>query len=275
MKRREFCAGIGGAAMASALLADEQSKSQTRPNAPPRGLRVLPIGYEVWGLAFSPKEPVLATCGCIRGDITPSRLRELERKNRVPKGPTALVLWDVTTLKPQKTLDGGSECVSVAFSSDGKKIAAGRFGRGVRIWDVVRGEEIVTLAEHQISGDVQHSSVGFMENDQWLISSSTGAIRVWDIQSESLTHRLDYRQATTTVAIPPRGDYLVSGGHGGELAVWLASRGELNQLIKIDAEFVHEAVFSPDGGLLGVLITRVLCDSLKPGRSSKSGTRRK
>ncbi len=63
MKRREFCGGLGSIAIASALFADEQRRSPSDENTKRRGLRVLPIGYEVWGLAFSPKESILATCG--------------------------------------------------------------------------------------------------------------------------------------------------------------------------------------------------------------------
>jgi WD40 repeat protein len=219
MNRRQFigvsAAGLGCTGLGPGLYADQDGQPESEKGVPKRGLRVLPIGYQVWGLAFSPKEPILATCGCIRGDITPSRLRELQKQNRVPKGPTALVLWNMQTLKAQKTLDGGSECWSVEFSMDGKRVAAGRAGRGVRIWDVASGDEIATLADRQETGDVHHRTIGFMQKDQWLVSSSTESVRVWDVQSESLMHRLDYRQATTVVAIPPIGDYLVSGGLGG------------------------------------------------------------
>ncbi len=195
----------------------------------------------------------MATCGSAELHATLSGIRELQRQNRVPKGPSALTLWDARTLKPLKVLDGGSRCMSVAFSSDGKKVAAGRTGRGVRIWDVVSAEEIVTLADRRLSGDVHHRSIGFMHNDEWLVCSGTEGVRVWDVQSETLLHRLDYRHATTVVAIPPRGDYLVSGGLGGEVAVWLATRGEFYQLIRSDAKYVHDAVFSPDANLLGIV----------------------
>ncbi len=188
-----------------------------------------------------------------RLDYTLSGFRERQRQHRVPKGPSALTLWDTQTLKALKVLDGGSECMSVAFSSDGKKVAAGRTGRGVRIWDAVSGEEIVTLADRQLTGDVHHRSIGFMHNDEWLVCSGTEGVRVWDVQSETLLHRLDYRHATTVVAIPPRGDYLVSGGLGGEVAVWLATRGEFYQLIRGDAKYVHDAVFSADSKLLGIV----------------------
>jgi WD40 repeat protein len=262
MDRREFLAASASMAVGSALFADEPAKTEPGKGATRRGLRVLPIGYEVWGLAFSPTEPILATCGSARLDYTFSGYRERQRQNRVPKGPSALALWDVRTLKRLKGLDGGSECWSVAFSTDGKKVAAGRGGRGVRIWDVLSGEEIVTLADRRETGDVQHRSIGFMHNDEWLVCSGTEGVRVWDVQSESLLHRLDYRQSTAVVAIPPHGVALVGGGAGSQLAVWMATRGELNQLIKVDAKEIHDAVFSMDGNLLGIVdnagIARIL-----------------
>jgi WD40 repeat protein len=68
----------------------------------------------------------------------------------------------------------------VAFSPDGRQLAAGSFDSTVKIWDATTGKEIHTL--HGLAGYVW--SVAFSPDGKRLAASSgyagKGEIKIWD-----------------------------------------------------------------------------------------------
>jgi WD40 repeat protein len=80
---------------------------------------------------------------------------------------------------------------SVAFSSDGLRIASGSFDNTVRIWDTVSGTIQHTLEGH--IGPV--SSVAFSSDGLHIISGSRDyTMRIWDTKTGSIQHVLDEYQ---------------------------------------------------------------------------------
>ena len=85
-------------------------------------------------------------------------------------------LWDTKTGLVRHTLEGHA-AASVAFNSDGRRLATAGADATIRLWDTESGVELLTLEGH--SGKVQ--CVAF-STDGWRIASgdSDGKIKIWD-----------------------------------------------------------------------------------------------
>ncbi len=87
-------------------------------------------------------------------------------------------LWDAATGQETLTLRGHTEAVrSVAFSSDGSRLASGSDDKTVKLWDAATGQETLTLKGHT---DVVRS-VAFSPDGSRLASAShDGTVKLWD-----------------------------------------------------------------------------------------------
>jgi WD40 repeat protein len=133
------------------------------PPAAPLVLRD-PGGY-LTSLAFSPDGRFLATaCGELGGSLT---------------------LWEVASRKILRRYSGQSHPQDVAFSPDGKTLAAGGKDHQIRLWDVASGWERAALAGHTN----MIGAVAFSPDGQGLTSvGRDGAVRFWDLATLQPRH---------------------------------------------------------------------------------------
>lgn len=120
--------------------------------------------YRVWSVVFSPVSKRLVTAA--GSWENPSEVGEIK-------------VWDLTTNKLLRDLPDVSASVqSIAWSPDGKTIAAGsRDGVG-RLYDAETGKVRAVLSGHTV--DVR--SLSFSPKGRWLASSSSdGTVRIWDV----------------------------------------------------------------------------------------------
>src|SRR4051812_40032578 len=81
----------------------------------------------------------------------------------------AIVLWDIRSAKEVRRLVGYNVCVgALAFSPDGKTLAAGDIEGTVRLWDAGTGGEVRCLKGHTSS----LNSVAYSPDGKVLISCS-------------------------------------------------------------------------------------------------------
>jgi WD40 repeat protein len=126
--------------------------------------------------------------------------------------PNMVILWDIATGTELKRWSGFQTGVwSVAFSPDGKILAAGSgtptgpIEDAVRLWDVTTGELEAILREDQ-----SVSSIAFSPDGKTLASGGWRGITLWDIVTRESTASLSSRTAIGSISYSPDGMLLAS-----------------------------------------------------------------
>ncbi|HEV3256611.1 MAG TPA: serine/threonine-protein kinase, partial [Gemmataceae bacterium] len=165
------------------------------------------------------------------------------------------------------TLKGNTSHMSaVAFSPDGKRLAAGsgcdRSGEPlpgeINIWDVATGSVLVSLKGHRYPV----TKVAFSPDGKRLVSGSLalnsrnqllgGELKVWNVATGRLVHDLagHGHSGVLSVAYSPDGKYLASGSTALAAKVWDAANGQELFRLEGHANQINGLSFSPDSGRL-------------------------
>jgi WD40 repeat protein len=110
--------------------------------------------------------------------------------------------------------------LNVAFSPDGLRLATGGEGNTVKIWDVGKDGEPLTLRGH--SKEVY--AVAFSPDDpgRWVASGGEdGKVKIWDSRSGKLAITLHgHTGLVSSLAFSPDGKRLYSGSRDTKVKVW-------------------------------------------------------
>ncbi len=160
--------------------------------------------------------------------------------------PGEVKVWDATSGQEILTLKGHARGVlSVAFSSDGKRLASASWDQTVKVWDAMSGQEMLTLKGHTngVAG------VAFSPDGKRLASASWDqTIKVWDTTSGQETLALKgHTDRVSSVAFSPDGKRLASSSIDGTVRVWDATSGQEMLRLKGHIGVVYGVAFSPDG----------------------------
>jgi WD40 repeat protein len=188
----------------------------------------------VYSVAFSPDGKALASAG----GVQPAAFKSFESYKEVPKELLKEIgevkVWDLATGKERTFYRGDTGRVfSVAFSPDGKTLAAGVRDGAIRLWDVATGKERACLR-----GDAQVNAVAFSPDGKTLASGQRDKVTLWDLASGRVRARLQgHAGAVTSVAFSPDGRTLATAGNvpprgrwqwqdvSGEVRLWDAATG--------------------------------------------------
>ncbi len=150
--------------------------------------------------------------------------------------------------------------LSVAFSPDGKMVAAGGAGRTISLWDAATGKELRRFPPLDRG---QPARVAFSPDGKMLasVSQANTLVCLYDVNTGKELRLLQRHQSgVTCLALSPDGKLLASGDHKGTIRVWDPAVKNLlrppgdpdDELRHLSGDWgeVHALAFSPDGKLL-------------------------
>ena len=238
---------------------NSQTGSQSREAKPEL---VLQTGYNNFfgatRLVFSPDGRLLAT-GTFRSNT--------------------IKLWETATGRELRNLSSGTQSgVSmspyIAFSRDGRLIAATAGNNSIKVWEVASGREVQTLTSSQGGIAASIGGVYFISfNASGQLVTISDAVRVWDIATAQELRSVSVSSLNTAgfmgggdggAVLTPDGNQLAfinSDGSQHTVKFWDLSSGREARSIELNDKDMQSAelVFAPDGHLLvaGVADRRV------------------
>ena len=125
---------------------------------------------------------------------------------------------EIATGKVVRSLRSDSGVLSIAFSPDGKYLAAGQLNQQILIWNLETERIIHTLKGHQD----RISALIFSRDNRTLISGSYDKqIKLWDVRTGMLIDTLAGHQDTiSTLAMTADGSLIISGSRDCTIKMW-------------------------------------------------------
>jgi WD40 repeat protein len=209
-----------------------------------------PFPPRIVGVAFSPDARWLATAGSTGGG----------GRQGMPGG--VVKVWELKTRTLARKFTGlPTVATAIAFSPDGRLIAAGSSGIGgelplpgqVDVWERETGERRHTLmgkaAVQPGENRCAVTSVAFSPDSRRLAwADSEGTVRVRDLPSGAEAFTLSGHTGwVRAVAFSPRGDRLASGGDDGSVCLWDLATGQRIKVLAGHSLPIQAVAFSADG----------------------------
>lgn len=206
---RRLCTTRDGKTLASTSGLDGTVKLWELETGEPK--LIIPVaadGAGVEAVAFHPTKPILAVGGV-------DWLKESTDADGV------VALWNVETRSRCGTLPGG--VLQMAFSPDGRWIAAVTVQRSVVVWDV----ETETLVQELGQEECFFSTMAFTPDGSHLIvGSEQNYLRVWECAAWTVRATLDLETAINDLAFPPQRAGVITGN--GNSTCYLVRIGALS-----------------------------------------------
>jgi RNA polymerase sigma factor (sigma-70 family) len=135
---------------------------------------------------------------------------------------------------------------ALAYSPDGKMIAAVGAGRAITLWDAATGKEI-----HQFPNRGQPQHLAFSPDGKMLATTSTPECHLWDVATgKELKTLKGHQNGLSGVAFSPDSKTVATVSYDGTLRLWDAATGTEKRRIECGQGDLYATAFSPDGKVL-------------------------
>ncbi len=207
------------------------------------------MGAEIGALAFSPNSRWLAV-----GVGAPN--------SYAVDAPQKVMVFDVAQRKEHRTFATPTQVNAVAFSADGKLLAAAGHDGTIWLWDTASWEEI---ARWQGPPDTGYGAILFLPGtlvretgprsdqpgDLLATGSRSGRIDLWDVKSQALVRQMHgHVGLISNMVLSGDGRTLATASSDGSIKLWDGGTGrELRTLYRAN-EWIYALAFSPDGNTL-------------------------
>jgi WD40 repeat protein len=158
-----------------------------------------------------------------------------------------VLIFDGRTYSKLKFISTETWSRSVAFSPDGKRIAAGLFDHSARLWSVPEWAPL-----RRFDGHAQWvRTVAFSPDGQLLATcADDDTVRLWNTADGSLRLAVEKLPGVRVLAMSPDGQMLALGLKNGTIELRRVSDGSLVRTLTGHTAWVRSLAFSPDGSTL-------------------------
>jgi WD40 repeat protein len=141
-----------------------------------------------------------------------------------------------------------SGIISVAFSHDGKILAAGDSNGEIRLWRVADNQSLNIFRGHTN----MVTSLNFSHDNMLLASGSSDSnVKLWNIETGQFLKTLEeHKGEVWSVIFSPNGEFLVTGSDDYTIRIWNVSTGECLKVFQEHTSWVTSLAFSFDGNML-------------------------
>jgi WD40 repeat protein len=139
----------------------------------------------------------------------------------------------------------GGLVLDIAFSPDGRWLAATGFGKRVEVWEVATGKRLYAFEGHTFAG----TKVAFNRGGHFLASASLDqTVRIWSPEAVGEIRLLKgHTHAVTCAAFSPNGKRIATGSRDRTVKVWGVSENLAMKPVFGHSGPVTGLVFTPDG----------------------------
>ena len=162
-------------------------------------------------------------------------------------------MWDLAAARKRATLrEATAPVLAVAFSANGKRLAAGAADGTIKVWDTTTGETV-----HECKGHIQVvTSLAWTPDDKGLVSGSAGGIvKVWDLAApQGPLVCKGYEKVLCALAFTPDGRAVTGVDRSGNLLVSEVATGRIRMRHKLQTTYgiAFSAALAPDGNTVAV-----------------------
>lgn len=152
---------------------------------------------------------------------------------------------------PANTNSSDTDVEALAYSPDGKWLAAGTLGEVIQIWDTSKNKIAQRILAPKTGGVVPSvRTLAFSPDSRWLVSGQdNGTAYVWEVTTGKQIQVKHHPDQVFSVAFSPTENLIASSSVDGTFKLWEAETGQERLSLKAGHSIEHLR-FSPNGALI-------------------------